>query len=292
MMRVLSPAAVQEFDWHEWRRQGLGSSDAPALMGESPWKTPYDVWEDKTGRAKPRAANYAQQRGIDREPEARAKYELESDIDMPPMLVESAAYPFLRASLDGFNADARRVLEIKCPGREDHAEALAGRVPKKYQWQLVHQLMVTEAEEAHYWSYYEKKGVLVVFKRDLEREAILKKASIDFWADFVLTDTPPPLSDRDYRDVTEKESSIFVSALRQYRHYKAEADRIALVLEGLKEAAEAQAKLLGHTRLRADGITFVQCSRKGNVDYAKIPELRGVDLEKYRKKPSVYWQVK
>src|SRR5215469_14323159 len=37
----------------EERRTGIGGSDAAAALGLSPWQTPYDLWEQKTGRAPP-----------------------------------------------------------------------------------------------------------------------------------------------------------------------------------------------------------------------------------------------
>jgi len=37
-------------DWHDWRRGGLGSSDAPVVMGNSPWMTPRKLWSIKTHR--------------------------------------------------------------------------------------------------------------------------------------------------------------------------------------------------------------------------------------------------
>src|SRR5690606_5098444 len=97
--------------------------------------------------------NWATQRGTDLEPKARALYELEHELDMYATLVEHDTYPFLRASLDGFNEQARTVLEIKCPGKEDHEKAVKGEVPEKYFPQLQHQLLVANAVEAHYWSY-------------------------------------------------------------------------------------------------------------------------------------------
>jgi len=35
--------------WLELRRQGIGGSDAAAILGLNPWKTPMDVWLEKTG---------------------------------------------------------------------------------------------------------------------------------------------------------------------------------------------------------------------------------------------------
>jgi len=35
--------------WLELRRQGIGGSDAAAILGMNPWKSPMDVWLEKTG---------------------------------------------------------------------------------------------------------------------------------------------------------------------------------------------------------------------------------------------------
>ena len=39
------------------RRQGIGGSDAAAVMGFSPWRTPYDVWAEKVQGVEPEAKN-------------------------------------------------------------------------------------------------------------------------------------------------------------------------------------------------------------------------------------------
>ena len=35
--------------WLEERMSYIGGSDAPIIMGVSPWKTPYQLWEEKMG---------------------------------------------------------------------------------------------------------------------------------------------------------------------------------------------------------------------------------------------------
>ena len=34
-------------EWLELRSHGIGGSDVAAIMGLSPWRTPYQVWADK-----------------------------------------------------------------------------------------------------------------------------------------------------------------------------------------------------------------------------------------------------
>ena len=46
-------------EWHRWRQQGLGASDAPVIMGEAAFKTPRMLWSIKTGRMQEDAAGPA-----------------------------------------------------------------------------------------------------------------------------------------------------------------------------------------------------------------------------------------
>jgi len=42
---------------------------------------------------------------------------------------------------------------------------------------------------------------------------------------------------------------------------------------------------------RGGGIKLSKVVSKGTIDYKAIPELAGVDLEKYRKKPTECWKI-
>ena len=55
----------------EFRKTKIGSSDAPIIMGESPWKTPQQLWEEKMGLKESSYENAAIQRGKQLEAQAR-----------------------------------------------------------------------------------------------------------------------------------------------------------------------------------------------------------------------------
>ncbi len=40
-------------EWHEWRRQGVGASEAGAACGVSEWKSRLQLWQEKIGEAAP-----------------------------------------------------------------------------------------------------------------------------------------------------------------------------------------------------------------------------------------------
>lgn len=94
------------------------------------------------------------QRGQILEGDARAWYAHFTQMEVEPIC---AVHPYLdwcKGSLDGYIHKTRTILEIKCPNKKDHWNALEQRVPEKYIPQLNHLILVTGAITAHYLSYY------------------------------------------------------------------------------------------------------------------------------------------
>lgn len=275
-------------DWLTWRGKGIGSSDAPIIMNASPWTTVYQLWQRHTNRV-PRdtSTNFAMERGNRLEPKARALYEMMVSLDFPPVTMECKAWPIARASLDGWNEEFRKVLEIKCPGKADHDLALEGKVPEKYKWQLVHQMMVADAVCGDYVSYHPdypegKQLAIVPVQRVTEWEQELYEAEVRYWK-LVESDTAPELSERDYVEVRDAWAKDLAE---QYQKLKAQADELEAQLAVTKqELIDRYASKGAHLRIGA--LTLTRTSRKGAVAYAKIPEVAALDpsyLEKFRGK--------
>ena len=98
-------------EWHEHRRQYRNASETPAVLGVSPWMTPYQLWQIKLGLAEPEVTP-AMLHGTQLEPQARAAYEALTGHVMQPLVLVDGEYS---ASLDGITLGGERVLEIKCP---------------------------------------------------------------------------------------------------------------------------------------------------------------------------------
>jgi len=153
--------------WHRWRREGIGASDAPVIMGETPFKTPHTLWSIKTGRMQEQPAGAAARRGRELERFARHAYERETGIRVEPLCLVHEELEWMRASLDGLSFDGATLVEIKCPlSLRDRLSAERGRVPSQYHAQLQHQLEVSGAQRAHYWSFHGTKGVLIEIRPD------------------------------------------------------------------------------------------------------------------------------
>lgn len=206
------------------------------------------------------------------EPKARARYELFVGVEMEPVTLEHPEYPQFRASLDGYNAESGVVLEIKCPGKDDHAKAKAGEIPEKYVWQLEHQLWVSGAEKAHYFSYSEKGDqcdhALVEYVSNPERRDRMISALHEFWA-CVTEDRPPALSQKDAMEVkdAQENQSLFSRLLGAERSRLEAKKRLAAIeaeLDGLKPEI---ARVMPHDRVRFEDGEIV---RKGDSVQVKF----------------------
>src|SRR5437868_10509460 len=71
-------------DWREWRHKGIGSSDASIIMGESKFKRPWDLLQEKRRLCQDCPSNQAMARGIEDEPDRSEEHtsELQSRFDL------------------------------------------------------------------------------------------------------------------------------------------------------------------------------------------------------------------
>ena len=138
--------------WLEWRSQGIGASDAPAIMGENPWKSADYLLQEKC-EGKTYGPNAAMARGAGLEPEARKCYERKFGIRVPAACLQSIKYEWLRASVDGLASDGSAVVEIKCGESVYRKSATSREVPDYYFGQLQHILAVTGLREIDFWCY-------------------------------------------------------------------------------------------------------------------------------------------
>ncbi len=266
-------------EWHRWRRQGIGASDAPVIMGETAFKTPRTLWSIKTGRMQEGSAGPAARRGRELERFARRAYERQTGIQVEPLCLVHQELEWMRASLDGLSFDGSTLLEIKCPlSLRDRASAQQGHIPSHYYAQLQHQLEVSGAEQAHYWSFHGTDGVLVEIRPDKEYAKGLVEAEAAFWR-LVKENRWPELANEE-QDLSADPK--WRRAALRYREVRLRLENAASEEHALNATLECMATA---RRTYGCGVEVLKSSRKGAVDYAAVPELRGVNLEPYRKPP-------
>lgn len=177
-------------EWLEFRKDKIGASDAPVIMGISPWKKPLKLWEEKVGLKDDKISSYVMRRGLEMEPLAREYFNSMLDLDMQPYVTINFNYPWMMASLDGYDAKNNLALEIKCPGKVDHDLALQGKIPEKYYAQLQHQMCVMDLNEIYYVSFDGLSGPILQVKRDQNYIDLLLEKEINF-VNCIESFTPP-----------------------------------------------------------------------------------------------------
>lgn len=261
--------------WHAHRAQYRNASESAAVMGISPWLTPYQFWLMRTGRRE-QPVTVAMHHGTEMEPKARAAYEAHTGMVMQPQVLSEGDYS---ASLDGITLEGDLLLEVKCPYKGKASKlwqaAEAGEVPAYYAIQIQHQLMVAGAALAHLWIFDGSDGLLLEVRRD---EAVMAdiKAAWDGFQAYLDSDTPPPLSER---DTATREDPVWALAAVIYRNAKRKVEEASATLDIARDGLVGLAR---HASESGAGVTVTRFWKQGSVDYKKVPELKPVDLDSYR----------
>lgn len=184
--------------WLEYRREGIGGSDAAAIAGLNKWKSPVAVWLEKTGQIEPEEPGEAALWGQKLE-DVVARHFAEVTglkVQRRNAILQHPEYPFMLANLDRVILDpekGRGVLEIKTTSAYRKEEWENGRVPDEYMLQIQHYLAVTGYQYGYIavligGQHYKHQYI----PRDDEIINYLIKIESDFWK-LVESGTPPEM---------------------------------------------------------------------------------------------------
>lgn len=253
-------------DFHALRRTGLGGSDAAAALGLSPWKRPLELYYEKLGEAEPVEESDAMRFGTLLEPIVRAEYirRTGQNLVFGQPAQRSIEHPFMLAHLDGFRPDDRRVVEFKTArSDEGWGEPETDDVPEPYLLQVMHYMIVTEAELADIAVLIGGSDFRIyTVPRKPELCELMIEGERQFWDAVQRRDPPPPsnLAETNLRWRTAEVRSVnlppnvakaceLLAALReQNKQAEAEEERLEALIK--MEMREADTGLI-------DGVTAV-----------------------------------
>lgn len=175
----------------------LGGSDAAAVLGLSRWKTPLQVWAEKTGNVVPEdrsdalpievgdaledlvAQLYCKRTG--------AKAHRVNDV------VEHPTIPFLKAQIDRRIVGTDEILECKTASGWKAGEWEGDDIPQEYLLQCHHQMLVTGKSACHIAVLIggNQDFIYKTIKRDEALLADMQKREVAFWTDCVLPRVMP-----------------------------------------------------------------------------------------------------
>lgn len=208
----------------EQRKHGLGATDCAAVMGLSPYRTPYELWLIKTGRSEEDTIlgeerlrlRHAHEQTIADEYEVRKEVKLRR----ANQTVFHKKLPFMLCNLDRVVTGQRKIVECKTSTawlRHNWGIAGSDEAPIQYLLQVQHQLACTGYEDADlaalididdYRIYPMPRNDKVIDK--------IETACTHFWEHHVLKDIPPEATTRgDLKLMYPKNNGKFIEATQE-----------------------------------------------------------------------------
>ena len=187
------------------RVNGIGASDSPIIMGYSSYKTPYQLYLEKTGTVSAEDEETEQQYwGNALEPAILARFAQENHVSITfPGTIHHPDYPYIFANLDGWIPGEQAVVEAKCVNsfqRKSWDMQLTDGIPMNYLIQIAKQCALTDASRGYC-------AVLIggmeykqfVYERDATLEALIIESDKKFWECVQNRVEPDPISTSDCR---------------------------------------------------------------------------------------------
>jgi len=192
-------------EWLKWRNKGIGGSDVAAICGVSKYKSPVELWMEKTGQIEPKEVGEAAYWGNVMEPIIRDEFTLRTNLNvrLVPSILKHPVHSFMLANLDGVIDDVcgECIFEAKTASiyKQEQWET---SIPEEYMLQIQHYMAVTGFQKAFIavllgGNQFKYK----VIESDNEIIEMIVKLEKHFW-NCVTTNTPPEM------DGTEASSTL------------------------------------------------------------------------------------
>lgn len=269
-------------EWLAWRRTVRSASETPMIMGTSPFGGWQSVKDAKNGVGF--KGNAATAHGSKHEESARQKFEEVYGLIGNPSCVQDGIYA---ASLDWISHDGKTIAEFKVPFQGKNSKlwkAMEKGDPLYYSWQVQHQLMVTPSAELCIFFVYDAESGDYLFAEIQPSKGSFNRIreEWDKWQAWVDSGEP------EQRDGVKHDDDLWYEAAKRYIQAKKDLDKAQAELD---EAKQSLLDMSEGPKEFGSGVCVTRTERKGAVDYAKVPELKGVDLEPYRKKSTTVTTV-
>lgn len=245
------------------RENGIGASECAAVLGISPYCTPYELWLIKTGRAQPETIlsesrlrlRCAHEQTIADEYENQMGVKLRRD----NITRFHKKYPHMLCHLDRIIIGQRKIIECKTSTswmKNVWGEIGTDHVPMDYIAQVQHQYACTGYEEADIAVLIDIDDFRIYpIQRD---ESVIKtiEEKVDhFWRYHVLEDNPPePTTRQDIKLMFPENDGTFIQADNDVLKIIEAINQAKSVIKSTEEAQKEKEVKLLHIIGTASGI--------------------------------------
>lgn len=229
---LVSTEGLTNEQWLEYRRLGIGGSDAAAVMGLSPFCTMRDLYYDKCGIQavmEEEESNWvAKQVGHRLEDLVAEIFSVKTGLKVYPVrkMFKHPLFPFMLADVDFFIdfGDGRTgILECKTTNYNCQNKWANDSVPVNYEYQGRHYMAVMNLDEVYFACLYgnnENEFIIRHMERDLDMEEDLIAEEANFWKEYVQKKIEPPY--------IEKPDLVLESIRRHYGPAEKDSETVKL----------------------------------------------------------------
>lgn len=193
-----SIANIDKLTREEWlvkRMEGIGGSDAGAVVGLNEYKSPIAVWQEKTGRKTETEDNDYLRIGRDLEDYVASRFEEETGkkVYRCKKMLQSVENPFMLADVDRLVYGEQSGLEIKTASPYKWKDWKNGDIPMHYQIQCNHYMAVTGLDKWYICALIYPHIEIREIERDEEIIRMLTQLEGEFWNNYVVENEMPPI---------------------------------------------------------------------------------------------------
>ena len=202
------------------RSKYIGGSDIGAILGLSPYRTPLEVWMEKTGKPIGLLDSLPLRFGSFAEEFVASEYARATGFELTQDQSTHIhpAHAFMSAHIDRFVLEDEiikaptRILECKTANpfaRAQWGEVGTDQVPMSYLCQCVWYMAITGIAKTDLAVLFGNSEFRIYeINKDAELENLVIEKATQFWSEYVLKDIPPPaLTERDCQTLFHKGSS-------------------------------------------------------------------------------------
>ncbi|WP_105104611.1 YqaJ viral recombinase family protein, partial [Microbulbifer pacificus] len=184
-------------DWLQERTKGLGGSDASIVLGLNKYRTPFELWLEKTGQTNLEdTAGEAAYFGNILEDVVAREFEVRSGkkVRKNNFMLQHPDHPFIMANIDRKVVGEDAILECKTASTYLSKDWESEEIPEGYLVQVQHYLGVTGYKKAYIAVLIGgQRFVWKEIERDDELIQMIFDAEVNFWNHHVLGNVAPAL---------------------------------------------------------------------------------------------------
>jgi len=187
---------LNKLEWLKERQKGIGGSDVGAILGVNKYKTPFQIYLEKTQEIKEvQESSEAAYWGTELEDMVAREFAKRTGkkVRRDTKHFINEKYPFMVANIDRRVVGEKAILECKTVNQFGAKEWEGEEIPASYLVQVQHYIYVTGAEKAYIACLIGgQKFIWKEIERDDELIEMIINAEKDFWK-LVEEKTPPAL---------------------------------------------------------------------------------------------------